>query len=258
MNPEISVIIPTFNRQKYISRAIRSILNQSISKDLYEIIVIDDGSTDNSISIIKLFVKKSKSKKLIIKRNTKINSHSIIYLNSIIGENSIIGHNVLVREETIIENNVQIGSFSDIEGYCLIESYSKLHSNVHIGQGSKVLSYSWLFPYVILTNDPIPPSNIMDGVIIEPFSVVCTRSTVLPGKTLGFGSFVGANSLVNINLKPETIGSGNPFKQRGNISLIKIPNEQKSAYPWTTRFNKDYPKNIEEIYINLKKKYIKS
>ena len=225
---------------------------------VFDNVTIEDGVIIGDNCLIGYSNTENNSKKLIIKRNTKINSHSIIYLNSIIGENSIIGHNVLIREETIIENNVQIGSFSDIEGYCLIESYSKLHSNVHIGQGSKVSSYSWLFPYVILTNDPIPPSNIRDGVIIEPFSVVCTRSTVLPGKTLGFGSFVGANSLVNINLKPETIGSGNPFKQRGNISLIKIPNEQKSAYPWTTRFNKDYPKNIEEIYINLKKKYIKS
>ena len=225
---------------------------------VFDNVTIEDGVIIGDNCLIGYSNTENNSKKLTIKKNTKINSHSIIYLNSIIGENSIIGHNVLVREETIIENNVQIGSFSDIEGYCLIESYSKLHSNVHIGQGSKILSYSWLFPYVILTNDPIPPSNIRDGVIIEPFSVVCTRSTVLPGKTLGFGSFVGANSLVNINLKPETIGSGNPFKQRGNINLIKIPNKQKSAYPWTTRFNKDYPKNIEEIYINLKKKYIKS
>ena len=225
---------------------------------VFDNVTIEDGVIIGDNCLIGYSNTENNSKKLTIKKNTKINSHSIIYLNSIIGENSIIGHNVLVREETIIENNVQIGSFSDIEGYCLIESYSKLHSNVHIGQGSKILSYSWLFPYVILTNDPIPPSNIRDGVIIEPFSVVCTRSTVLPGKILGFGSFVGANSLVNINLKPETIGSGNPFKQRGNINLIKIPNKQKSAYPWTTRFNKDYPKNIEEIYINLKKKYIKS
>ena len=225
---------------------------------IFDNVILEDGVIIGDFCIIGFSNNNDSSKKLTIKKNTKINSHSIIYLDSTIGENSTIGHNVLIREESIIQNNVQIGSFSDIEGCCLIESYSKLHSNVHIGQGSKVLSYSWLFPYVVLTNDPIPPSNIRDGVTIEPFSIVCTRSTVLPGKTLGFGSFVGANSLVNINLKPESIGSGNPFKQRGNINLIKIPNKKKSAYPWTTRFDKDYPKNIDEIYVKLKKKYIKS
>ena len=80
-----------------------------------------------------------------------------------------------------------------------ISSYVKLHSNVHIGQHSKIMSYSWLFPYVILTNDPIPPSDIREGVVIEPFSIVCTRTTILPGVKIGFGSFVGANSLVNKN-----------------------------------------------------------
>ena len=225
---------------------------------IFDNVVIEDGVSIGDFCLIGYSGTANNSKKLIIKKNTKINSHSVIYLGSSIGENSLLGHNVLVREESVIENNVQIGSFSDIEGYCLIESYSKLHSNVHVGQGSKVMSYSWLFPYVILTNDPIPPSDICDGVTIEPFSIVCTRSTILPGKTLGFGSFVGANSLVNINLKPETVGTGNPFKQRGNISLIKIPNESDCAYPWTTRFNKDYPKDINAIYTRLKKKFIKS
>ena len=102
-----------------------------------------------------------------------------------------------------------------------IEKFTKLHSNVHIGQHSLVMCFSYLFPYTILTNDPIPPSNLRMGVTIEPFAVICTRSTILPGKKIGFGSFVGANSLVNKDLNSETIGSGNPFKQRGNISLLK-------------------------------------
>jgi len=44
--PRVSVIIPTFNRFQKVVRAIESVLNQSI-KD-FEIIVVDDGSTDNT------------------------------------------------------------------------------------------------------------------------------------------------------------------------------------------------------------------
>jgi glycosyltransferase involved in cell wall biosynthesis len=44
--PKISVIVPTYNRERFIIKAIDSILNQTY-KD-YEIIVVDDGSTDET------------------------------------------------------------------------------------------------------------------------------------------------------------------------------------------------------------------
>ena len=47
---KISVIIPTYNREKLISRSIQSILNQTYKN--FEIIVIDDGSTDNTSIVI--------------------------------------------------------------------------------------------------------------------------------------------------------------------------------------------------------------
>lgn len=219
-------------------------------------VIIEDNVSISDYCIIGYNPKNSLSKKLIIKKNTIINTHSTIYLGSEIGENNIIGHNVLIREETTLGKNVQIGSFSDIEGFCSVGDYSKLHSCVHVGQHSKVESFVYIFPYVVLTNDPIPPSDIRNGVTLEPFSIICTRSTILPGVKVGFSSFIGANSLVNKNVDPEKIGSGNPFRIKGDISHIKIPNSDKSAYPWIERFKKDYPSNIVDLYKDLRKKYL--
>ncbi len=56
--PKVSVIISTYNRSKYVTEAIVSVLNQTY-KD-FEIIVVDDGSTDNTKIVLKPYMGKIK------------------------------------------------------------------------------------------------------------------------------------------------------------------------------------------------------
>ena len=55
MPVKISVIITCYNLEKYISRAINSCLNQTMPDENYEVIVVDDASTDGSWDAIKQF-----------------------------------------------------------------------------------------------------------------------------------------------------------------------------------------------------------
>lgn len=54
---KISIIIPVFNTEKYVKRCLDSCVQQDLCTDDYEIIVINDGSTDNSLAIIEEIAK---------------------------------------------------------------------------------------------------------------------------------------------------------------------------------------------------------
>lgn len=53
---QISVIIPIYNHEKYVGRCIRSLLKQTLQEEDYELIVINDGSTDNSRKVLSPFL----------------------------------------------------------------------------------------------------------------------------------------------------------------------------------------------------------
>ena len=52
-----SIIIPTYNRAGFIIKTLESIIGQNYSK--YEVLIIDDGSTDNTREVINTFIKKN-------------------------------------------------------------------------------------------------------------------------------------------------------------------------------------------------------
>ncbi|MFN7014034.1 MAG: glycosyltransferase family 2 protein, partial [Bacteroidia bacterium] len=66
----VSVIIPAYNAEKFIETTIQSVLNQTIQK--FEIIVVNDGSTDNTAKIIETLKEKDKRIHLINKENSGV------------------------------------------------------------------------------------------------------------------------------------------------------------------------------------------
>jgi glycosyltransferase involved in cell wall biosynthesis len=53
--PIVSVIVAVYNQEKYIGRCLRSLLNQSLPRDEYEIVVVNDGSADRTAYALELF-----------------------------------------------------------------------------------------------------------------------------------------------------------------------------------------------------------
>jgi len=54
----LSIIVPVYNIEKYIATCLESVLDQDLDKSAYEILVIDDGSSDKSSDIVNSFEKK--------------------------------------------------------------------------------------------------------------------------------------------------------------------------------------------------------
>lgn len=210
---------------------------------IYDNVEIGDNSTIGAFCELGVSNALSENKPLILGKNAHIRSHSVFYENSVFGDGLTTGHRVTVREKVRAGLNLQLGTLCDLQGHCEIGNYVRFHSNVHIGQLSKIGNFVWIFPYVVLTNDPHPPSDTMVGVIIEDYAAIATMSVILPGAIIAEGCLIGAHSSVKGETEKHCIYVGNPAKNAGSTSKIKLVNGD-SAYPWTQHFRRGYPENI--------------
>ena len=54
----VSVVIPVYNVEKYIDLCIQSLLNQTLSFEKMQVLLINDGSTDSSEELCKVYAEK--------------------------------------------------------------------------------------------------------------------------------------------------------------------------------------------------------
>lgn len=179
----------------------------------------------------------------VIGADAVIRSHSVLYQGVIAGPGFRTGHRVTIREGSRIGDDVQVGTMSDLQGNLEIGNHTRLHSNVFVAQLSVIEDFVWLFPHVVLTNDPHPPSDTCTrGPQIRRFAAIGAGAMILPGIEIGEHALVGAMSLVTRDVEPETVVVGVPAKATGSVRDVACRHGALEAvYPWPQQFRRGYP-----------------
>src|SRR5215468_11236673 len=72
--PRVSVVLPSYNHERFVARALDSVLAQTY--DDLEIVITDDGSTDNSVEVLRAYQEKDSRIKLFVNR-VNYQTHSV-------------------------------------------------------------------------------------------------------------------------------------------------------------------------------------
>lgn len=115
-----SIIIPNYNKEKYIRKCLDSVFQQTIDKSKYEVIVIEDGSTDSSINIINEYdVKLLKTNRLGAggARNRGIDVAEGEYVFFLDSDDFLYEKNVLDRiDKKLFEEEIVFVKYKEIKG----------------------------------------------------------------------------------------------------------------------------------------------
>lgn len=148
--PLVSIIMPTYNREKVIKRSIISVLNQTF--DNFELIIVDDCSSDNTEEIIKSFndnrIKYIKHKKNLganVARNTGILNSKGYYIAFQDSDDEWMA-NKLEKQINILEKNNNIDFV--FTGFYLFDNNKKYY----IPENEIVIKENSLFPKILKGN----------------------------------------------------------------------------------------------------------
>lgn len=237
------------NRNVFISPLAKIGANVRIGDNstIYDNVVLEDNVTIANDCVIGEPLSdyytnaKYENPKTIIGKNSLIRSHAIIYAGSVFGEKFSTGHRVTIREYTTFGNNCRLGTICDIQGYSIFGNHCWLHSNVHIGQKSTIGNFVFIYPYVVFTNDPTPPSDFIIGPTVGDYSQIAVFSVLLPGVKIGKHCLVGAGSIVGKDVEDYMLVLGSPAKAIKDVRDIKSRDAGIAHYPWPNHFERGMP-----------------
>ena len=279
----ISFIIPTYNAEKTIQNTINSILKQSETSLEYEIIVVDDGSTDNTKNLIQELESNEKIK-YYSKENSgvadtrnfgvqKSNGEYIIFVDS----DDYVSQNLLKDIEPYIKQNIDLIKWNPLfvdENKEILSTPKSAYFDIVTGEEGFNLLFGKDNLIDCLWNYAIKKEIMLEfpkGTYHEDFAtmplVILNAKTMVSLNKFEYYYVQTENSIMRSNdkqinkkkLQDKLIHFDNLIKQANNMNISKKTKENLKIYATNSMIVvvKDLEKEEKEFYIKeLKKRKI--
>jgi glycosyltransferase involved in cell wall biosynthesis len=117
---KLSIIVPVYNLEKFIGPCLESLLNIALSKDEYEVIVIDDGSKDRSVPVIESYCREFSQVRILRQENIGVGAARNLglenargeYIWLVDGDDMVFSEKVAPALEEAIAHNVDALAFN--------------------------------------------------------------------------------------------------------------------------------------------------
>jgi len=198
-NPLISIIVPVYNTEKYLFKCLMSLIKQTLKE--IEIIIVNDGSRDNSAEIISMFEEADSRVKVINQQNLKQGAARNNGLKIAKGE--YIG---FVDSDDWVDLNYFEKLYNAAKKY---DSDIAFATNVRIGNGKtkKRLNITEEKPYSVLeekfsvcnaAKNPCPTNKIYRRTFLEKNNIVWPEGCYCEDKLFVVQGVYFANSVVSV------------------------------------------------------------
>ena len=218
MNKLISIIVPVYNTEKYLDRCLSSLVNQTYKN--IEILIINDGSPDNSQKIIDKYTKKNKNIRSFVRCNSGISSTRNYGIDNAKGD-----YIIFIDSDDYVDNNyceylynILTKNKCDIAccDYCYNDEIISLKENLTIINKEQILD-SFLNDVLIKTSvwNKIYSRKIINSIRFNNFKMA--EDVLFNTKVLA-----GAKRIVCSNLKKYHYNTLNTSITRSKINIDKV------------------------------------
>jgi len=155
-------------------------------------------------------------------RNVRLSPMVFIDDDVSIGNDVFIGYGCVIRTGTKIGSNCTFGHLTVVEREVRIGDRVGFHAQCHVTQGTVIEDDVFIAPFYLGTNT----NNIdhgrginppVEAPVIKRAARISAGVIIVPGKTIGENSFVGAGSLVTKDVPDKEIWFGCPATKKGNV-----------------------------------------